>query len=83
MAKKENQADFMKMFNEEPQTAPVQPLPKKQLSPVGYEKKKQVTFAMTPSIRSKLDDIVEYYSYKSASAYLEEMIDKEWQRIQS
>lgn len=34
MAKKENQADFMKMFNEEPQTAPVQPLPKKQLSPV-------------------------------------------------
>ena len=32
MAKKENQADFMKMFNEEPQTAPVQPLPKKQLS---------------------------------------------------
>lgn len=38
---------------------------------------------MTPSIRSKLDDIVDYYSYKSASAYLEEMIDKEWQRIQS
>lgn len=38
MAKKENQADFMKMFNEEPQAAPVQPLPKKKLSPVGYEK---------------------------------------------
>ena len=83
MAKKENQADFIKMLNEEPQTAPVQSIPKKQLSPVGDENKKPITFAMRPSVRSKLDDIVDYYSYKSASGYLEKMINQEWQRIQS
>lgn len=51
-------------------------------SPKEYEKKKRYTLAFYPSTREeKLEHLVRYHGAKSASEYLEQLIEREWQNI--
>lgn len=53
-------------------------------APKEYEKKKRYTLAFYPKTREeKLEALVQYYGAKSASDYLEQLIEREWETIKS
>lgn len=55
---------------------------RRQEAPKNYEKKKRYTLAFYPKTREeKLEALVQYYGAKSASDYLEQMIEREWENI--
>lgn len=55
---------------------------RRQEAPKNYEKKKRYTLAFYPKTREeKLEALVHYYGAKSASDYLEQMIEREWENI--
>lgn len=54
-----------------------------QMSPESYRKKGRYPFALHYDVRyEKLEDLVAFYGAKSASTYLEELIIKEWDKLQ-
>ncbi|WP_069989769.1 hypothetical protein [Streptococcus agalactiae] len=61
----------------------IDPLDKRrQEAPKNYEKKKRYTLAFYPKTREeKLEGLVQYHGAKSASDYLEQVIEREWQNI--
>ncbi|EIQ82728.1 UNVERIFIED_CONTAM: hypothetical protein KB570_01365 [Streptococcus canis] len=51
-------------------------------SPKAYQKKKRYTLSFYPEIREeKLEALVQYHGAKSASDYLEQLIEREWKNI--
>ncbi|HEM3615198.1 TPA: hypothetical protein U1C34_001848 [Streptococcus suis] len=55
---------------------------RRQEAPKNYEKKKRYTLVFYPKTREeKLEALVQYYGAKSASEYLEQVIEREWQHI--
>lgn len=55
---------------------------RRQEAPRNYEKKKRYTLAFYPKTREeKLEALVQYYGAKSASDYLEQVIEREWKNI--
>ncbi|MDG3142902.1 hypothetical protein MKL29_08795 [Streptococcus suis] len=55
---------------------------RRQEAPRNYEKKKRYTLAFYPKTREeKLEALVQYHGAKSASDYLEQVIEREWENI--
>ncbi|HHT7812892.1 hypothetical protein [Streptococcus suis] len=49
----------------------------------GYRKKKRYPFALHEDVRyDKLQELVAHHQAKSASDYLEQLIIKEWEKLQ-
>ena len=69
---------------ESPRQRPQKKRPRaSQSAPDGYNKKGRYPFALHHDVRyEKLDDLVQYYNAKSASDYLENLIIREWEKLQ-
>ncbi|WP_228064570.1 hypothetical protein [Streptococcus danieliae] len=53
------------------------------ISPEVYEKKQRYPFALHYDVRyEKLEDLVAFYGARSASEYLENLIVREWDKMQ-